>query len=96
MTDCPLDKAAPIEHLVAERFGLLGRISSLVWREILEDPFDVSAERCELFSAEDLTEEDVSVRMETLHRSGYRVGTQSQVSRRTREHAPILPPTDLG
>jgi len=96
VTDCPLDEVAPIEHLVAKRLGFLGRISPLVWRDFLEDPFDVSTERGEFFSAEHLVEKHISVSLEALHRSGNRIGTQSQISGRTSEHSPILPSTDLG
>jgi hypothetical protein len=57
----PLDHAAPIEHLVAKWGGLLGRISSVVWRIFLEDSFDIGAERCEFFLVEDAIEFCVSI-----------------------------------
>jgi hypothetical protein len=56
VADCSLDEAAPIEHLVTKWGGLLGRISSVVRRVFPEDPFDIGAERCELFSPEDAVE----------------------------------------
>ena len=61
VADSPLDKAAPIEHLVTKWGGLLGRISSLVWRIFLENPFDIGAEPRELFSLEDAIENYVSL-----------------------------------
>ena len=53
VADSPLDKPAPIEHLVTKWGGLLGRISSLVWRIFLENPLDIGVERRELPSLED-------------------------------------------
>ena len=41
--------------------GLLGRISSLVWRIFLENLLDIGAERRQLFSLEDATEDHVSL-----------------------------------
>ncbi len=61
VADSPLDKAAPIEHLVTKWGGLLGRISSLVRWIFLEDPLNVGAERRELISLEDAIENDVSL-----------------------------------
>ena len=49
MTDGALHDAAAIEHLVAERGRVLGGISTLIGRVLLEDPFDIGTERCDIF-----------------------------------------------
>jgi len=59
--DGPLDKAASIEHLVTKWGGLLGRVSSLIWRKLLEHSFDIGAQRRELVSYEDAIENDVAI-----------------------------------
>ena len=56
VADRLLDKAAPIEHLVAKWSGLLGRISPIVRWVFAEDPLDVGAKRCELVPGEDALE----------------------------------------
>jgi hypothetical protein len=76
----PLHEAAPIEHLVAKRGGLLRQISSLIRRVLLENPLDIGTERRELVSDEDAVEEDIPVRLEALHRRRYGAGTESQVT----------------
>ena len=61
VSDRPLDKAASIEHLVTKWGGLLGRVSSLIWRKLLEHSLDIGAQRRELFSYEDAVENDVAI-----------------------------------
>ena len=60
VTDGLLDKAAPIEHLVAKWSRLLGRISPIVRWVFLEDPLDVGAKRCKLVPGENAVELYVS------------------------------------
>ena len=91
MTDRSLDKAAAVEHLVAEWGGLLRRISPVIGRVFLEDPSDLGAERCKLLSREDRVELDVALGLECLDLSRHRVGTNGQISPRSGWHAPILP-----
>ena len=92
----PLDEAAPIEHLVSKRRGFLGRISSLVWGIFLVDPLDIGAESRELLSGEDAIQNDVSIRLEALHRRKWCVRAEREISGRPCEHAPILPPKAAG
>ncbi len=63
-----LDKAAPVEHLVTKGGGELGRISPLIGRILVEDPFDIGAEPSELLPGEDAREDDVSLCLEALYR----------------------------
>ena len=92
VADGALHDAAAIEHLVAKWGRLLGGISTLIGRVLLEDPFDIGTERGDLLVDEDAVEYHVSIRLEALHRRGDRVGTESQESGRPSEHSPILPP----
>ena len=61
MGDSTLDKATPIEHLVAKRRGLFLGISPIVRWVFPEDSFDVGTKRHELFLREDTMELDVPV-----------------------------------
>ncbi len=94
VADGLLDDTAPIEHLVAERGGLLRQVTPFVWRVLREDTLDIGAERRELLTAEDSLEEDVPVFLQVLHRGGCRAGTECEVPGRSSQHAPILPPID--
>ena len=91
VADRPLDKAAPIEHLVTKWCGLFGQVSSLIGRTLLENPVDIGAERRKLFCTEDTIENDVSLCLKALHRIGCRAGAEREISGRSSEHAPILP-----
>jgi hypothetical protein len=92
VADGVLHDTAAIEHLVAKRGRLLGGISTLIRWVLLKDPFDIGRERCDLSFVEDTVEYHVSIRLEAFHRSGDRVGTETQESGRPSEHFPILPP----
>jgi hypothetical protein len=61
VSDSPLDKTSSIEHLVTKRGGLLGRVSSLIRRTLLEYSLDIGAQRRELFSCKDGVENDVAI-----------------------------------
>jgi hypothetical protein len=91
-----LGEAAPIEHLVAKRLGFLGRVSPVVRRKFLEDSFDIVTEGGDLFGGEHLVEKDNAICLKELHRSRNWVGTKSQVSASTSQHALILPATTIG
>jgi hypothetical protein len=61
MTDGALHDAAAIEHLVPERGRLLGGISTVIGRVLLEDPFDIGTEGFDLLSGEHTVEHHVSI-----------------------------------
>ncbi len=80
VADGPLDRAAPIEHLVTKRGGFPGRISPHIGRIFVKDSFDVGAERGELPLREDAGDEDISLRLKALDRSGRRAGAEREIS----------------
>ncbi len=91
-----LHDTAAIEHLVAKRRRLLGEISTLIGWVLLEDPFDIRAEKCDLLFVKDAVEYHVAIRLEALDRRGDRAGAESQESGRPSEHSAILPPNGSG
>ena len=87
-----LDQAAPVQHLVPERSGLLGGVAPVVGRVLVEDPFDLGTELGHLGCVEDAAEHRVSIRLELLHRGGGPAGTERQVAKGgPSEHSQILP-----
>jgi hypothetical protein len=80
--DGALHDAAAIEHLVPEGCRLVWGVSTIIGRVLLEDPFDIRTEGCELLPGDHTLEYDVPVRLESLHRSGGRVRTDGQISGR--------------
>jgi hypothetical protein len=96
MRDGALDDAAPVQHLVAKRCGLLRGIAALVGRVLVEDPFDIGTEGGDLFLVEHALEDHVPVGLEALYRSGGPARTKRQVSGGPCQHSPILPPTGSG
>jgi hypothetical protein len=52
VADGALDQAAPVDHFVAKWGRLLGEVSSFIRWELVKDPFDLAAERGDLFSRE--------------------------------------------
>jgi hypothetical protein len=93
VADSVLHNAAAIEHLIAKRSRLLGGISTLIGRVLVEDPSDIGTQRRDLVFGEDTVEHHVSIRLEAFHRSGNRIGTKMHEAGRPSEHFPILPPT---
>jgi hypothetical protein len=48
---------------------------------LVEDPFDIGAQCCDLVDVEYAVDDDVSVTLEALRGGGYRFGSEGQVSR---------------